>query len=277
MIYIKNIEFLKGYVPFDKNEKFVFEDVNLLVGDQGAGKSTLIHLLNNVKNESIVREKAESMMMGKGSAGPSRFMQDKGMLGVGVDGKITGSNSDGIFDDYTDIIKAEYDDNFDMNVHFLDTEAHNPRIKYTEYESKRPLLQELSTICREMYNGVQDDEDKEVIRRIFHKYSKEANVQKQDVDGNIINSHRSHGETIMPMLEKLINVKNCVILLDEPETSLSVRSQYKIASIINKLAANGNQLFIATHSPIIMQAHGTVLSLEHNKWMSSGEFLDTQK
>ena len=88
----------------------------------------------------------------------------------------------------------------------------------------------------------------------------------------------SHGETLLPFLTGLKKFKNRLIFLDEPEAGLSIRSQYKVAELLLHLAAkNGNQLFIATHSPIFMETVNDVLSLEHKKWMLTKDFINTQK
>ena len=278
------MKFKKDFEPFILGDKLDFKQVNLLVGDQGAGKSTLIHLLNNAKNKTLIQNKVDELMSPDENVAKSAnkvfnaaFLQDKGMLETDDKGKITNLEAGGLFDEYDTVFDIEHNPEFHLNLRFLDTEAHNPRIKYAEYDSKRPILQELSMICRNIHRAVQNEKDKVRVRAIFNAYYKEANAPKKDLDGMVINSHRSHGETILPMLRELVKIKNHVILLDEPETSLSIRSQYKFANIIQKLVANGNQLFIATHSPIIMGFHGEVLSLEHKKWMSSDEFLLTQQ
>lgn len=271
MIFIEKLIFKKDYEPFSKGEEIVFENLNLLVGDQGAGKSTLIHLLNQGKNKKLVSAKTEELM------GSARFMQDKGVASINEKGITTDVDNGALFDEYDGVFDLEHAPEYNLNVRFLDTEAHNPRIKFAEYDSKRPLMQELSIICREIHKAVQNEKDKGYVREIFNEYYTKSHTQKNDIDGNIINSHKSHGETILPMLEELTSLENYVILLDEPETSLSIRSQHKIVDAIRKMLLNGNQVIIATHSSIIMEAFGKVLSLEHRRWMPSKVFLQTQQ
>lgn len=43
-----------------------------------------------------------------------------------------------------------------------------------------------------------------------------------------------------------------IYLLDEPETPLSAVNQYQLLVLITDLIANGSQVIIATHSPILM-------------------------
>lgn len=42
----------------------------------------------------------------------------------------------------------------------------------------------------------------------------------------------SHGQTLLPILESMKIFKNQLILLDEPETALSIKNQYKISRIL---------------------------------------------
>ena len=45
-LFIKNCEIIADIVPFKTGEKFEFKPgINLLVGDQGCGKSTMINML----------------------------------------------------------------------------------------------------------------------------------------------------------------------------------------------------------------------------------------
>jgi predicted ATPase len=72
-------------------------------------------------------------------------------------------------------------------------------------------------------------------------------------------------------------VKDSVILLDEPEAGLSLRNQFKVWDEVTRASENKCQIIIATHSLVIIQAAEDVLSLEHGKWMKSGDFISTQK
>jgi predicted ATPase len=75
----------------------------------------------------------------------------------------------------------------------------------------------------------------------------------------------------------MVKAKNVVLFLDEPESGLSIRSQYRILESINKAKNNGCQIFIATHSAILINSVDKVLSLEHKKWMNSGDFICSQE
>jgi predicted ATPase len=96
---------------------------------------------------------------------------------------------------------------------------------------------------------------------------------------SIQESFESHGEALLPYLLDLNELEGSrVIFLDEPETSLSIRSQYKVVKLINNLIDSGNQLFIATHSTILMESFSeNIYSMEHRKWMTYKNFIKSQK
>ena len=89
---------------------------------------------------------------------------------------------------------------------------------------------------------------------------------------------KSHGEVLKRFTVDVISkAKNSVIFLDEPEAGLSLRNQYRLWDEILKACGRKCQIVIATHSLAIIQAGEDVLSLEHGKWMKSGDFISTQK
>lgn len=88
----------------------------------------------------------------------------------------------------------------------------------------------------------------------------------------------SHGETLFPILRCLSEVSDCVILIDEPETALSLRSQYKLIEILNGCVERNCQVIIATHNVVFMEAFkDNLLSLEHMRYVSLNEFVELQK
>ena len=88
----------------------------------------------------------------------------------------------------------------------------------------------------------------------------------------------SHGEVLKDLVFDMVDeYENCIILLDEPESGLSITHQYllkqKIKIATEKYAC---QFFIATHSVILIE-NETVFSLEHNKVMSGNEYIKKSK
>jgi predicted ATPase len=92
---------------------------------------------------------------------------------------------------------------------------------------------------------------------------------------------QSHGETNLMlsrgMLGKDLPKDSSIICLDEPESGLSVRSQYKVWDFLSKAAESGKQLIIATHSTILIEQASKVFSMEHRQEMTAAEFLKTQQ
>jgi predicted ATPase len=181
-LYLTSVEFLEDYICFDKGETFTFKPgLNLLVGDQSAGKSTLLQILTKQINPK-------------------------------VDIKTTGP----------------------VSFFFFDTEKDNPRVVQSIEHSKDPL-----TILQSKF--------------------------------------QSHGEALLPFILGLKEAKDTIIFIDEPEAGLSIRSQLKVVEAIKKAVSNGAQIVLSTHSYFIIQMDEEVLSLEHRKWMTSNDFIETQK
>jgi predicted ATPase len=62
---------------------------------------------------------------------------------------------------------------------------------------------------------------------------------------------QSHGETFLNLLEKRLVVEG-LYFLDEPEAPLSPLRVLSLISLLKQVVADGSQLIIATHSPILM-------------------------
>ena len=72
---------------------------------------------------------------------------------------------------------------------------------------------------------------------------------------------QSHGESFLAIAENRFH-GNGLYLLDEPEAALSPRSILRLMCTIDRLARQGSQFVISTHSPLLMALPGsTVLQL----------------
>lgn len=88
----------------------------------------------------------------------------------------------------------------------------------------------------------------------------------------------SHGEVLKEYtVERIKETKNCVLFLDEPESALSLRNQFKLAKELENAINNGVQLIVATHCLPVIEHFENVYSLEHLKWMSSKDFINKNK
>jgi len=93
------------------------------------------------------------------------------------------------------------------------------------------------------------------------------------VGGAIGSRFRSHGEIMQSMiLTPISKAKDCVVILDEPESGLSITNQFKLIKVINAAVKRGCQFFIATHCYPLIEANN-VVSLEHWDVMTGGEFI----
>lgn len=86
----------------------------------------------------------------------------------------------------------------------------------------------------------------------------------------------SNGETSLQIFEDFLQ-PDAIYLLDEPEVSLSMQSQLKLAEIINNMARFFNcQFIIATHSPLMLSKfNGIIYDFDHPtirqaKWYELG-------
>ena len=74
----------------------------------------------------------------------------------------------------------------------------------------------------------------------------------------------SHGESFMQLIVNRFSEKGLYVL-DEPEAALSPTNQLKLLAIIDRMAKNGSQFIIATHSPILISyVDGVVYDLNNN-------------
>lgn len=88
----------------------------------------------------------------------------------------------------------------------------------------------------------------------------------------------SHGEALLPIAKEIENFENTLILLDEPESSLSLRSQYTMIEIFKKCVERNNQLIIATHNLEFIKAFpDSILNLEKKKYVTPDQFVKSQK
>ncbi len=61
---------------------------------------------------------------------------------------------------------------------------------------------------------------------------------------------RSHGESFLAYLESRQDERG-LFVLDEPEAALSFTSCLRLVSLLDQLVANGSQVIMATHSPVL--------------------------
>lgn len=84
-------------------------------------------------------------------------------------------------------------------------------------------------------------------------------------------SDKSHGENVKAILDFAQEFKGKTVLLDEPESGLSIKSQIELIEKIKELS-KCNQLFIITHSKFLIDAFEEVYYFDEHKWLSKEKF-----
>jgi predicted ATPase len=69
---------------------------------------------------------------------------------------------------------------------------------------------------------------------------------------------QSHGEGFLRVLDGMVHEPGFYVL-DEPESALSFTGSLALLQILGEMAANGSQVLLATHSPILASAPGAAL------------------
>lgn len=88
---------------------------------------------------------------------------------------------------------------------------------------------------------------------------------------------QSHGEVMREfVIEPLLQAKDCVILLDEPESGLSLMNQHKLKEAIKIAVKNGCQLFIATHCIVLIE-YLNIYDVENNESLLGVDYISRIK
>lgn len=94
------------------------------------------------------------------------------------------------------------------------------------------------------------------------------------IHGAIGSRFQSHGEVLEKfIIGPLLQAKDAVIILDEPESALSISNQLKLIDAINIAVFNNCQLFIASHCYPLIESFD-VISLQHSKQLSGKKFIN---
>lgn len=100
-------------------------------------------------------------------------------------------------------------------------------------------------------------------------------LSAQDIVARWSMSEDSNGETTMDFITSLSNLEGCLIVLDEPETSLSIKSQIKMRNLAKRLAEK-NQIIVVTHSQYFMEMSKDVYDFEKKLWTSTTDYIKSQ-
>lgn len=100
---------------------------------------------------------------------------------------------------------------------------------------------------------------------------------ENDIAFHIGAMRSSHGEMVMAMINglELIN-KPVMVLFDEPDMALSIKSCRRLVRCFNHIANVSGQVIATAHNPIVILSYEDVYSVEHGKWISSNDYVDLQ-
>jgi len=84
----------------------------------------------------------------------------------------------------------------------------------------------------------------------------------------------SNGENTLDFLRSLEGIENSLIMLDEPETSLSIKSQRAIAKLLTKIITK-NQVLMVTHAPVLMDVAEEVYDFEKKLYVNTKEYVQS--
>jgi len=88
--------------------------------------------------------------------------------------------------------------------------------------------------------------------------------------------YSSHGQSNLTIINSLATAADCLIMLDEPDTALSIRSCMKLVKLLKGAADRSSQVIAAVHNISVIQEFEDVLSLEHGEWMRNEVFIASQ-
>jgi predicted ATPase len=71
----------------------------------------------------------------------------------------------------------------------------------------------------------------------------------------------SHGQTLFPILEHIKEISNQLIIIDEPESGISLSNQIKLIEAMGIAIKNNCQIVLATHSYVFIRSAEKVFNL----------------
>lgn len=126
-------------------------------------------------------------------------------------------------------------------------------------------LKEKVTVCSDKSKLFSFDFEHENPRTVSHFLN--------DTLSQVASMFSSHGECNRAIFAATRTASNCVLLMDEPDMALSIRSCKMLVLQLKALVERSSQVIIAVHNMAVIQEFEDVLSLEHRKWVPSAEFI----
>ena len=93
--------------------------------------------------------------------------------------------------------------------------------------------------------------------------------------GGVSLHEQSHGESFLALIQNRFN-RQGLYLLDEPEAALSPMRQMSLLVLMHRLAAEGSQFIVATHSPILITCPGACVYQFDEDGIRQVDYRDTE-
>jgi len=239
------------------------EKVNILVGNNGAFKTTVLSIIRHIATYGEVpnvRYKFAGLTLNNG-------------IMVTYPRKITKKEENMKTEDYVKVIKLDYVSTFDIKDKDTNTQETLLDKKLTQLQSDygyylNGLLKQLTGDLNKLGNVTKEQFEKIYTRRnLFIQLVNEAFKETGKTIDNeadklrfIIDDNTSIGADMLSSGEKQLLIilltvlledgREYVLMMDEPEISLHISWQYELLNWILKLNPNV-QLIMTTHSPMI--------------------------
>ncbi len=199
--------------------QFLFDRITVLYGSNGSGKSTLLNIIAN-----------KLLIKGKEYATPNTFGSED------FCGNFAKECTAGLGED-----------EFGRTLRVLPSDSRYIKSEDILYEVKKiqqiPILDE-GLLVDQVKGGKSKEEAQAFLGSVAGWKIKEATKFSQE--------KYSNGETSLQFFDDFIR-PDALYLLDEPEVSLSLDNQVKLAEKLNDMARLlGCQFIIATHSPFML-------------------------
>jgi predicted ATPase len=154
---------------------------------------------------------------------------------------------------------------------FVENEQEHFKKKWTEYKDDEN--RKLEFVSNPKMIILENNIHKNGLQSYFeNQLNPFRNFNRKDVANFVNVQDFSNGESVLDILSAFETLEDSLIILDEPETSLSIKSQVLVKGMLSKIAKK-NQLIIATHSPKLMELSESIYCIETKKYVERTEYL----
>lgn len=239
MLSIEDFEYRRMWGRYDLAWHGIREDVNVLVGINGKGKTTLLDAINSYYNSNLLAASSKKNLVGRIEGThldcPVYYIQSSD---IPAQAKKKGNSP--LYERLMGVVlQSEKRESF-----------FNYRMRALNYPEERSRIEKRIEMLFKVIDSYFKDSHKHIV------IDKDSNmlVFKEGVDGNTVTLHMlSAGEKqllLMLLTVFLMDEKPAVLLMDEPELSLHIEWQEKLLKSLRDLNKNC-QLIVTTHSPSI--------------------------